>query len=432
VRLLRDVLGVGPAGPRLAEATAALDASTCVRQLAADQRDDGSWGLVHTAAYPKTQRIQTTEVGVDRALALGLPASHPIVRRAADHLRAILDGRVTILRGDSCHPASRIAHAIIPGAKLASIAPGDPRLAPLRSLWAKVFARAFRTGTYDAEAEREAHHRLMGIPPDVPRWLTYGPYHDGHHLCKYRTALIASRPAEPGARPNELNPDMERILLRTACEAGYGFSYFHVALTKPPKPHPSKANAWLASWELLTGFRFWREVAADAMAWLCSQRGADGFWDFGPRPSEALFVPWLVPLSESWRPAMARKHDWTARVLLLLNVYLGRERLPLTHAFHEARARRRHDTARKARIVRKVLRRSDFGLCIAWPKTHWSRVAEPGRSCTVLIDGTPRRVRIARERCNCRGRSWHEHRFLELPRSADVEQSQRVEVRLEA
>ena len=39
--------------------------------------------------------------------------------------------------------------------------------------------------------------------------------------------------------------------------------------------------------------------------------------------------------------------------------------------------------ALRVRLLRKVLRRGDFGLCVAWPKTHWSRVAEPGRSCTI-------------------------------------------------
>lgn len=124
----------------------------------------------------------------------------------------------------------------------------------------------------------------------------------------------------------------------------------------------------------------------------------------------------------------ACKHDWTARVLLLLNVYLGRERVPLTHAFDEARAERWASVG--DRLVRKVLRREDCGLCVSWPKAHWARVSEPGRSCTVLVDGKKRRVRVATERCNCRGRGWHEHRFLALPRSAGVKDSQRVEIRL--
>jgi hypothetical protein len=81
-------------------------------------------------------------------------------------------------------------------------------------------------------------------------------------------------------------------------------------------------------------------------------------------------------------------------------------------------------------LTRKVLRRDDVGLCISWPKTHWARVAEPGGSCTVLVDGVERRVRVVTERCNCRGKGWHEHRFLALPRSANVKHGQRVEIRL--
>ena len=100
--------------------------------------------------------------------------------------------------------------------------------------------------------------------------------------------------------------------------------------------------------------------------------------------------------------------------------------LLLTHAFDGAQASLRKNAV--DRLVRKVLRRCDVALCILWPKTHWGRVAEPGGSSTVLIDGARRRVRVASERCNCRGTGWHGHRFLKLPPSAKVKESQRVEV----
>ena len=365
VHLLRDLLDVPPDDPRVTEAAEALEESRWIRQLAADQHEDGGWGAVHTATYPRTQSIPTTEVAIDRAVALGLPRSHPILERAAGYLRDVLDGRSRFPEGDPEAHVWRIAHAIITGAKLAQIAPDDPRVRTLRNVWAKVFARAFRSGSHDLAAEREAHHKLLGVPIEARSWLMYGEYHDGHHLCKYRTALIASLPNEVGARPNELNPDAERVLLRTACEAEYSLTYFHTPLSKPPKPHPSKVNAWLASWELLAGFRFWCEVAEDAMAWLCSRRGRDGYWDFGPRPTVALFVPWVLPFSESWRQKSARKFDWTARVLLLLNAYLRGDRVLLTHAFDEGQAERRRSAG--DRLVRKVLRRDDCGLCVSWP-----------------------------------------------------------------
>jgi len=78
-------------------------------------------------------------------------------------------------------------------------------------------------------------------------------------------------------------------------------------------------------------------------------------------------------------------------------------------------------------IARKVLERDDFGLCVLLPKTEWSRLPKSG-TARVEIDGTPRRVTVQIEKCNCRGTGWHEHRFLSLPRTAGARANQRVTI----
>lgn len=81
-------------------------------------------------------------------------------------------------------------------------------------------------------------------------------------------------------------------------------------------------------------------------------------------------------------------------------------------------------------VSRKVLQRGDFGVCIAWPKTHWKHLGGPGETGTVLIDGVPAEVTVRGERCNCQGTGWHVHRFLSLPKSAGVTVGQRVQIAL--
>jgi hypothetical protein len=78
-------------------------------------------------------------------------------------------------------------------------------------------------------------------------------------------------------------------------------------------------------------------------------------------------------------------------------------------------------------VVRKVLSREDFGLCVCWPKTLWGVVPGPGGVTEVLVDGEPARVRVETEPCNCQGNGWHEHRFLKLLEPG-VAAGQRVEV----
>ena len=67
--------------------------SRCIRELADEQWEDGGWGrLVHSRNTKLKQKIASTEVGVERALALGLDATHPISRTR--YLLAILQGKL--------------------------------------------------------------------------------------------------------------------------------------------------------------------------------------------------------------------------------------------------------------------------------------------------------------------------------------------------
>lgn len=85
---------------------------------------------------------------------------------------------------------------------------------------------------------------------------------------------------------------------------------------------------------------------------------------------------------------------------------------------------------REARpLMRKVLRRDDFGLCVLLPKQEWGRLPVAGPAW-VEVNGRRRRAAVVSERCNCTGKGWHEHRFLTLPRSAAVSEGARVQLRI--
>lgn len=76
-RLLRDVLCRPADDPELVQTKARLDESHCVRELATEQWPDGGWGAFHSQDARRKQKIATTDVGVERALALGQDHSHP-------------------------------------------------------------------------------------------------------------------------------------------------------------------------------------------------------------------------------------------------------------------------------------------------------------------------------------------------------------------
>jgi len=81
----------------------------------------------------------------------------------------------------------------------------------------------------------------------------------------------------------------------------------------------------------------------------------------------------------------------------------------------------------KPDLVRKVLVRDDFGLCVLLPKTAWSMLPPEGPA-RVKVDGTTRRVTVQSEQCDCQGKGIHEHRFLSLPKSARLKQGDRVAI----
>src|SRR3989304_7928990 len=86
LRLLRDVLRRPAQDEALLNAQQDVTKSRWVQELVQEQRSDGSWGRLHSRDSQAKTRIVTTEVGVERALALGLDATDPILRNAAPHL----------------------------------------------------------------------------------------------------------------------------------------------------------------------------------------------------------------------------------------------------------------------------------------------------------------------------------------------------------
>lgn len=93
-RLLRDVVMVPPDSSELHQAKADLAQSACIQELADEQWEDGGWGAFHSRSTLRKQKIPSTEVGVERALALGLDANHPILKKASAYIQAVMRGEL--------------------------------------------------------------------------------------------------------------------------------------------------------------------------------------------------------------------------------------------------------------------------------------------------------------------------------------------------
>lgn len=302
VRLLRDVLGRQDGDPELDAATKALGQSLHVQVLMAEQRPDGSWGRFHTKDYAAKQKIGTTETGVERAVELGLPRSHPVLRKVQPYLEAVLRGWAQIPDRAEKHENWPTGVAMFAGATLSMFAPETPALDSTWEFWSAVARRSFATGRYDPEAEMRTHQRLLGRSGNCG-WLRLH--------SKYVVMIL-------GSRAQRLPADVEAAYVRWLWEdCPKGLVYVDIPLDQyPQKLKGWRLHAWLLLLELFSAFPSSRPRADFAIERLLAARNGDGLWDFGIQPSCPRF-------SDSYRRKGATAHDWTTRAACLLRRYLA-------------------------------------------------------------------------------------------------------------
>lgn len=302
LRLLRDVLQKPTGNHDLVQAQENLAQSRWVRELEREQWDDGSWGRLHSRDSSAKQKILTTEAGVERALALGLDGAHPVLQKASRYLAGMLEG--TLLCRDPAEKNDRWPTGVrlFAASTLAQIRPDLPLLDSDWKLWANIARRTFASGSYDPEAEIQAHRELTGAS-----------IKDSYLVINNKYALILL-----GSRATALLPKLEAALMNWVWHGQDGMRYLGEPLSHPPQHRKaSRLDRWLTSLELLSRFPGWRSLAGEAIQWLWDERTSEGFWELGPRSSSSL----ALPLSENWRRKTARQFDWTTRVLVLLRRY---------------------------------------------------------------------------------------------------------------
>lgn len=298
-RLLRDVLGMPAGSAELLKATHDLEKSRWVQILTREQRSDGGWGAFHGMNSPLRQWTPTTEVGVERALALGLESDHPVLVKAAAYLVELLENRREFPDYHEKNHRWPTGMRLFLASTLAKLQPDHPAVAETRQLWVEIARRTFQSGKYKAHDEIRAHTELTGA-------TVKGSYLE--LSGKYQLSLLGSK---PGALPAEVESAMLGWLVRHP----KGLGYLEMPLGQPPPLKSGPLDRWLSSHELLgRGFVGWSDYAQPAVEWMWAQQTSDGWWDFGPRPSWLHFLP----LSDDWKNPRNRRFDWTSRTLILL------------------------------------------------------------------------------------------------------------------
>ena len=301
--LLRDVLRRPLNDAELALAREALDDALAVRQLRAKQKSDGGWGAFHSRSKLPGQMIASTEVGVERAVALGLDQSHRILRKASRYIIDMMEGHRRFPDRHEKNDRWQTGMRLFLASTLSLVHPSSPVLDADRRLWREIAVRTFQSGKYDEQDETEAHAELTGA--SVKR--TYLVLNN-----RYSLRILGSA---TGLLPSKI----EKSLLDWLWKRDDGIGYLGVSLGGPPPARPDPFDRWFSSLELLANcFPLWRLNAKQIMRWLWNQRDENGLWDFGLRPDHICHFP----LSDDWKRRRNRVFDWTTRTLIVLRGFL--------------------------------------------------------------------------------------------------------------
>ncbi len=120
------------------------------------------------------------------------------------------------------------------------------------------------------------------------------------------------------ATRSRLPADLEAALLNWLWHHEGGMYYVYGGCLSAFPPIGTKEfPRWLNALDVIAAFPTGRTVMDEAIAWLWTQRSANGWWDFGAAGRDYPYFP----LSNSWRQPPARQIDSSAQILTLLYKY---------------------------------------------------------------------------------------------------------------
>jgi len=303
-KLMKEVIELDKEDFRYKEARKNLIKSENIRQLEKSQFKDGSWGTLHGGMQVGKKQVWTTEMGVQRAVVLGLDKEHKLLKKVINYIEKVFERKIDIPDYPEKNDRWETGKNLFLSLTLSLIDKEHPLVKEAINLWEKIACKVFISGKYNQEAEINAHKELTGATVK-----------DSYLTISNKYSLILLGKSKSGLRKSYQKPLLEWLFKR---EDGIG--YQNAPLSTPPKSIKSGfLDRLFNSQEILSNFDIWKNFADDFIEWIWQQRKEDGFWDFGPRVNAGY--SYYFPLSENWNKRVNRKIDWTTRVLILLSKY---------------------------------------------------------------------------------------------------------------
>ncbi len=309
LRLLRDIFHRPDDDPELAEARQLLGDTEWIRLLTEGQEERG-----YFMRLKKELRGNAFTTAFGIALDIGLTERHPILAKAKVFAEWCLSqGVLSALdqmyrRPPGSHDLCVFERDL--ASMLAKVDRESPLVEEIFGKWVVIAGVAFESGKYDKNAQIQITQEIFD-----------SEYNLGHSI-RYPEWILAEAATLLATQADLLDPADDTAYVKWCVLERHNLTRRIERLLDPSR-RPSHKSLFAAEilldMESLYGFRSWGVYMEEVANCFWKLRRDDGFWNFGSACANPYFTT-RIRLSDNWRGKRGA-HDWTTRVLLLLQKY---------------------------------------------------------------------------------------------------------------
>lgn len=268
------------------------------RQILDSRNGEGMWGDFHSLSQPTNKKVLTTEQAIRRLRVLGFTKEDEAIQIVLERMCLCVSGRKKI---DDYFEKTHdwpLFERLMLSAWIRLFDPENEIALENARQWAVIAEKAFASGQYNKNDDREAFYGQFGRKPKSGFETGFGMF--------YHAVLLQG----------VLTPATEDRLLDYYISRPEGIYYIYDrCLGKLPENFASgETSRYLAAIETLAGYKQARDKLGFVADWLLSNQNEDGSWDLGAGVKDGIYFP----LSDSWRRKECRISDCTERIGRLL------------------------------------------------------------------------------------------------------------------
>lgn len=275
--------------------------SDIVEEMYLTQDEFGGWGKLQSKDYSVKAKIPTSATGIDRCLYIGLTEEdRDILFLAKEYLLSFLDGTTREKPFEKNERAVPWQRALVCNL-LEAIAPNTKECDETYNRWHYIASRAYGSGEYSYEADRDAQHEVFLTRED--------------RLVPMQSGLVLKR-------RECVSPELEDTMLRHlgGHASIHGHFWDKTPYELPEEFKNNKMRRWFHTFNYINQFRGSALYLEGAVEWLLEQSGENGLWDWGPQVKDPWGYFGYFSCNRSY--AHNRIVDCNMEILKFLKAYL--------------------------------------------------------------------------------------------------------------